>query len=55
MIPGVLFSMYQEIYLIAVGLFTAATASILYHLCDTDTYCIFGLSFGSLQVSMSCS
>ena len=51
MIPGVLFTIYHELYLIAVGLFTAAMASIFYHLCDTDTYCIFGLSFGSLQVS----
>ncbi len=52
MIPGVLFTIYHELYLIAVGLFTAAMASIFYHLCDTDTYCIFGLSFGSLQVSI---
>lgn len=51
MIPGVLFAIYHDFYLIAVGLFTAATASIFYHLCDTDTYCLFDLSFSSLQVN----
>jgi hypothetical protein len=52
MVPGVLFSVHAGLHLVAVGLFTAASASVLYHLCDTDTYCVGDLSFQSLQVSL---
>jgi hypothetical protein len=51
MIPGVLLCVRIEQYMLAAMLTSASVASSVYHLCDTDVYCVGGLTFLSLQVS----
>jgi hypothetical protein len=50
MVPAIMFAYSRALYLISAGLFLSMFASMVYHLCDTDYYCLFGLSFLSLQV-----
>lgn len=51
MLPGILFSYFHNMALFSILLTSSATSSALYHLCDTDVYCIGGLSFKSLQIT----
>ena len=51
MIPGVLLCVRIEQFMLAAMLASASVASSVYHLCDTDVYCVGGLTFLSLQVS----
>jgi hypothetical protein len=50
MIPAIRFAFKQELYLIGIGLTFSMVASCIYHLCDTDLFCLMELSFNSLQV-----
>lgn len=50
MIPAVLESVSQTHYQIATCLSASALFSAVYHLCDTDTVCLFTLSFEALHV-----
>jgi hypothetical protein len=50
MIPAIRFALKQELYLIGIGLTFSMLASCIYHLCDTDLFCLMDLSFNSLQV-----
>ena len=51
MIPGVLHAVRTHEYVLCALLTSASVASSLYHLCDTDVFCVGGLSFKSLQVT----
>lgn len=50
MLPGILLAYFHNMALFSILLTSSATSSALYHLCDTDVYCIGGLSFKSLQI-----
>ena len=54
MVPAVMFSLQQHYYFVATLLSISSISSGLYHLCDSDVYCIAGLNFHSLQVSLPC-
>lgn len=53
MLPAVLACRANAYYFLATLLSVSATASGVYHLCDSDVYCLLGLPFYSLQVSLS--
>jgi hypothetical protein len=48
--PGAILAFYKEVPVLGCILTSSGVASIFYHLCDSDIWCIGGLSFGSLQV-----
>lgn len=50
MLPAVLLCVRKHYAFVAALLGMSAASSAVYHLCDTDVYCIAGLSFYSLQV-----
>lgn len=50
MIPAIILAFSFQFYFVAMGLSVSSFGSAIYHLCDTDAYCAFGLSFQSLQV-----
>lgn len=50
MLPGILFAYFHNMPLFSILLSSSATSSALYHLCDTDVWCMGGLSFKSLQI-----
>ena len=50
MLPGILFAYFHHMPLFSILLSSSATSSALYHLCDTDVWCMGGLSFKSLQI-----
>ena len=50
MVPAVLLCIRYEQYMLGALLSSASIASSFYHLCDTDVFCLGGLSFTSLQV-----
>ncbi len=50
MIPAIAFAYAQQLYIIMIGLTFAMASSFFYHFCDTDYYCLFDLSFQTLQV-----
>jgi Protein of unknown function (DUF3522) len=53
MVPAVLLCIRYEQYMLGALLSSASIASSFYHLCDTDVFCLGGLSFMSLQVQWS--
>ena len=51
MVPGVWLCISMQLPVLAALLSSSAVSSAIYHLCDTDVYCLGGLSFKSLQVN----
>lgn len=51
MLPAIVYSYQQGLPLLVVGLTISSASSAFYHLCDTDMYCLGGLTFESLHVS----
>jgi predicted membrane channel-forming protein YqfA (hemolysin III family) len=50
MIPAIQYAYSRELYLLSAGFLMSMTSSFFYHLCDTDNYCLLGLSFKALQI-----
>jgi hypothetical protein len=50
MIPAIAYCAYNHMPFIGSILTSSAVASAFYHLCDTDVYCTFDLSFDSLHI-----
>mmetsp|Transcript_8918 Transcript_8918/g.13391 ORF Transcript_8918/g.13391 Transcript_8918/m.13391 type:complete len:889 (-) Transcript_8918:131-2797(-) len=49
-VPSVMLAIKYNLPVVAATLFCAGLSSGLYHLCDSDLYCIGGLSFSALQI-----
>lgn len=49
--PGAMLAFQRQVPVLGCILTASGVASIFYHLCDCDIWCIGGLSFQSLQVS----
>ncbi len=50
MIPAIIYCAYNHMPFIGSILTSSAVASTFYHLCDTDVYCTFDMSFDSLHI-----
>jgi hypothetical protein len=50
MLPAVLYAVHHQLLFVATMLGVSAVSSAVYHLCDSDVYCLAGWSFHSLQV-----
>lgn len=50
MVPAIIFSYFHGMPLFSILLASSATSSALYHLCDTDVWCINQFSFKALQI-----
>lgn len=50
--PGAVVAFQKGVPVLGCILTSSGIASIFYHLCDSDIWCIGGLSFQSLQVSL---
>lgn len=48
--PAIALSLHYELYLITVGLTASSLSSAVYHLCDTEVYCLAGVSFEAWHV-----
>jgi hypothetical protein len=53
MVPGILYCIITaDMPTLAASLSVSALSSSFYHLCDMEYYCVFDLSFHSLQVML---
>eukprot|EP01033_Poteriospumella_lacustris_P009453 gene9453-6776_t len=48
--PAIALSLQHELHLITVGLSASSLSSAVYHLCDTEVYCLAGVSFEAWHV-----
>jgi hypothetical protein len=49
-IPAIITAYNISLYYISITMSISTLASLFYHLCDMDTYCIYNISFTSLQI-----